>query len=81
MCSEPEAVGGGVSIEKTSARSAVSSKWYVPSDSHRAPHVASSPSSDGFSGTARFGSGVGLDMVASRVVPAAERPRSPKPIG
>src|SRR5699024_7177880 len=54
MCSDPDAVGGGVSTEKTPSRptrcAAARSKRYVPSDSQRSPHFASSPSSLGLSG-------------------------------
>src|SRR3954468_8724952 len=55
MCSEPEAVGGGVSIEYTPSRPAVSaasrSNRKVPSACQRSPHLASRPSSAGLSGT------------------------------
>src|SRR6266540_7101858 len=50
-CSEPLTVGGGVSIEYTSARGRVRSKRYTPVSSQRAIHFASSPSSAGLSGT------------------------------
>src|SRR5690348_4534880 len=48
--SEPLTVGGGVSMENTSSRRAVSLKRYVPSFSHCWVHFASRPSSAGFSG-------------------------------
>src|SRR5437868_15537953 len=51
--SEPLTVGGGVSIEKTSARGRVRSKRYTPEASHRGIHLASSPSSAGLSGSFR----------------------------
>src|SRR5439155_7077560 len=49
-CNEPLTVGGGVSIEKTSARGRLRSNRYTPEASQRAIHFASSPSSAGFSG-------------------------------
>src|SRR5437867_4408696 len=49
-CSEPLTVGGGVSMEKTSARGRLRSNRYTPEASQRAIHFASSPSSAGFSG-------------------------------
>src|SRR5258705_10811099 len=50
MWSEPLTVGGGVSIEKISAREWRRSKRYVPASCHRAFHLSSSPSSAGLSG-------------------------------
>src|SRR4051812_33212301 len=64
--SEPLTVGGGVSIEKTSARSAVRSKAYVPCWSHAAPQRASRPSRVGFSGT------FGAAMVGQRYRPPSD---------
>src|SRR5438552_11412327 len=52
-CSDPLTVGGGVSIEKISARDRVRSKRYTPALSHRAIHFPSSPSRAGFSGRRR----------------------------
>src|SRR2546428_4287865 len=49
-CSDPLTVGGGVSIEKTSARGRVRSNRYTPASSHRGIHLASRPSRAGFSG-------------------------------
>src|SRR5277367_1890671 len=51
MCSEPETVGGGVSMEKTCSRAAAGLKRYVPSSSQTVAHLASTPSSVGLSGT------------------------------
>src|SRR6266850_6164033 len=50
-CREPLTVGGGVSIEYTSSRGRARSNRYVPDSSHCAVHLASRPSSAGFSGT------------------------------
>src|SRR5215471_14389892 len=50
MWREPLTVGGGVSIEKISARVLVRSNRYVPSASQRVDHFSSSPSRLGFSG-------------------------------
>src|SRR5262245_43047124 len=48
--SDPLTVGGGVSMENTSARERSRSKRYVPAASQRAFHFSSRPSSAGFSG-------------------------------
>src|SRR3954470_8519017 len=50
-CSDPLTVGGGVSIAYTWSRVFDRSNAYVPSASHRAAHLSSSPSRLGFSGT------------------------------
>ena len=44
MCRVPDAVGGGVSIAYTSARSFDRSNAYVPSSCHLRIHTASRPS-------------------------------------
>ena len=71
MCSDPLTVGGGVSIEKTSARSRERSKRYVPSDSHRRAHRSPRPSRLGLSGTRRSATGVGSRFVARRRLSSA----------
>src|SRR5690242_17974574 len=50
-CSDPLTVGGGVSIEYTSARGRDRSNSYTPSAAHRSIHLCSSPSRAGLSGT------------------------------
>src|SRR4051794_11984545 len=50
MCSAPLTVGGGVSIEYTSARVFERSNRNVAAASHREAHFSSSPSRLGFSG-------------------------------
>src|SRR5580704_5139410 len=62
MWSEPDTVGGGGSMEKTSARVAEGSKRYVPSCSQVAAQRSSRPSSEGFSGTPG-GLVKGVDMI------------------
>src|SRR5262245_31637345 len=54
-CNAPLTVGGGVSIEYTSPRPLARSNRYVPPASHRADHLSSNPSSEGFSGTCMRG--------------------------
>src|SRR5438132_1573676 len=77
MCSAPETVGGGVSMAKISSRVFVRSKRYVPCSSQRARHVASRPSSVGFSGTtATTPQGSGAWHMA-RTEYAAYRPSMP----
>src|SRR4051794_20888621 len=74
MWMDPDTVGGGVSIENTSGRSAERSKRYVPSDSQRCAHPASMPSSVGLSGIRPIGPGYGTAGMHPRgnvVVPLA----------
>src|SRR4051812_25723624 len=70
MCSVPEAVGGGASIEKTSSRVFVRSKRYVPRSSQTAAHLSSSPSRLGFSGTRRSAMVKAEDTVLDRTCSA-----------
>lgn len=51
--SDPEAVGGGVSMENTLSRVAVRSKVYTSVSAQVGPHTFSRPSTDGFSGIGR----------------------------
>ncbi len=60
-CSDPLTVGGGVSIENTSARSDDFGNRYSPASSHTRAHLTSIPSSDGRSGTVGVVSGNVLD--------------------
>src|SRR3954454_24984572 len=57
MWIEPETVGGGVSMENTSPRSARRSKRWMPSASQRSDQTDSMPSSVGLSGTRPIGPG------------------------
>lgn len=67
----PLTVGGGVSIEKISARDFVRSNRKVPSASHRFDHLASSPSRAGFSGTAMDRHGTyAVSATSTRLRPA-----------
>src|SRR5882757_8205782 len=59
MCREPLTVGGGVSIEKISARSWLRSNRYVAFSSQTTDHRCSRPSSDGLSGIWDMGPIVG----------------------
>src|ERR1039458_4618257 len=62
MCSDPDTVGGGVSMEKTCSRLAAALKREVPSSSQTAAHLASTPSRVGLSGT--WGAAVAVvDMI------------------
>src|SRR5699024_3892137 len=55
MCNDPDAVGGGVSMENTRSRGAVASKAYRSCSPQEADQRSSSPSSDGRSGTCATG--------------------------
>src|SRR5580693_7935198 len=74
MWSEPDTVGGGVSMEKTSSRVAEASKRYVPASSQAAAQRSSSPSRAGLSGTRGAPAApvvVGVDMIALPYLDAA----------
>src|SRR5438445_315800 len=70
-CSDPLTVGGGVSIEKTSARGRVRSNRYTPASSHRGIHLASRPSRAGFSGRRRRAGSAALDRPGGMVAACA----------